>query len=66
MQKVYNVADARYKAGVVGRDELLINQSQYLQQQQSELDASDNLVRAKISLIRSLGGGYQSPVSDGS
>ncbi|CNM01460.1 outer membrane efflux protein [Yersinia intermedia] len=66
MQKVYNVADARYKAGIIGRDELLISQSQYLQQQQSELNASNNLLQAKIGLIRSLGGGYQAPVSDGS
>ncbi|EOA2974255.1 efflux transporter outer membrane subunit [Yersinia enterocolitica] len=66
MQKVYNVADARYTAGIIGRDELLISQSQYLQQQQSELNASNNLLQAKIGLIRSLGGGYQAPVSDGS
>jgi NodT family efflux transporter outer membrane factor (OMF) lipoprotein len=66
MLKVYNIANARYKAGIIGRDELLISQSLYLQQQRSELTASNNLLQAKIGLIRSLGGGYQAPVSDGS
>lgn len=61
MQQVYRVANARYQAGIIGRDELLTSQTQLLQQQQAELTASSNLLQAKIGLIRALGGGYQAP-----
>ncbi|AHG19171.1 transporter [Chania multitudinisentens RB-25] len=63
-QQVYRVANARYQAGVIGRDELLTSQSQLLQQQQAELNASSELIQAKIGLIRALGGGYQAPAAD--
>lgn len=61
MQQVYRVANARYQAGIIGRDQLLTSQTQLLQQQQAELNASSNLLQAKIGLIRALGGGYQAP-----
>ncbi len=61
MQEVYRVANARYQAGIIGRDELLTSQTQLLQQQQAELNASSNLMQAKIGLVRALGGGYQAP-----
>jgi len=64
IEDVYRVADARYKAGVIGRDELLTGQSALLQQQQLQLNASSNLLQAKISLIRALGGGYQAPAAE--
>ena len=64
IEDVYRVADARYRAGVIGRDELLTSQSALLQQQQTQLNASSNLLQAKISLIRELGGGYQAPAAD--
>ncbi|TPG64338.1 efflux transporter outer membrane subunit [Ewingella americana] len=64
IEDVYRVADARYKAGVIGRDELLTGQSALLQQQQAQLNASSNLLQAKISLIRALGGGYQAPAAE--
>lgn len=61
MQEVYRVANARYQAGIIGRDELLTSQTQLLQQQQAELNASSNMMQAKIGLVRALGGGYQAP-----
>ncbi|WP_337264164.1 MULTISPECIES: efflux transporter outer membrane subunit [unclassified Serratia (in: enterobacteria)] len=64
MQQVYRVANAKYQAGIIGRDELLTNQTQLLQQQQAELSASSNLMQAKIGLVRALGGGYQAPATD--
>lgn len=64
MQQVYRVANARYQAGIIGRDELLTSQTQLLQQQQAELNASSNLMQAKIGLVRALGGGYQAPATD--
>ena len=63
MQEVYRVANARYQAGIIGRDELLTGQTQLLQQQQAELNASSNLLQAKIGLVRALGGGYQAPAT---
>ena len=63
MQQVYRVANARYQAGIIGRDQLLTSQTQLLQQQQAELNANSNLLQAKIGLIRALGGGYQAPVT---
>lgn len=63
MQQVYQVANARYQAGIIGRDDLLTSQTQLLQQQQAELNASSNLLQAKIGLIRALGGGYQAPAA---
>jgi NodT family efflux transporter outer membrane factor (OMF) lipoprotein len=63
MQQVYRVANARYQAGIIGRDQLLTSQTQLLQQQQAELNANSNLLQAKIGLIRALGGGYQAPVA---
>lgn len=66
MQQVYRVANARYQAGIIGRDQLLTSQTQLLQQQQAELNASSNLLQAKIGLIRALGGGYQAPAATGS
>ena len=63
MQQVYQVANARYRAGIIGRDDLLTSQTQLLQQQQAELNASSNLLQAKIGLIRALGGGYQAPAA---
>ncbi|CNF20255.1 outer membrane efflux protein [Yersinia nurmii] len=63
MEQVYRVANARYQAGIIGRGDLLTSQSQFLQQQQAELNASNNLLQAKIGLIRSLGGGYQAPTA---
>jgi len=64
LEEVYRVSDARYNAGVIGRDELLTSQSALLQQQQAQLTASSQLMQAKISLIRALGGGYQAPAAD--
>lgn len=64
IEDVYRVAEARYKAGVIGRDELLTGQSALLQQQQAQLNASSNLLQAKISLLRELGGGYQAPAAE--
>jgi len=43
---------------------LLTGQSALLQQQQLQLNASSNLLQAKISLIRALGGGYQAPAAE--
>ncbi|MFI8416696.1 efflux transporter outer membrane subunit [Serratia sp. NPDC078593] len=63
MQQVYRVANARYQAGTIGRDELLSRQTQLIQQQQAEQIASSNLLQAKIGLIRALGGGYQAPAN---
>lgn len=63
MQKVYRAANARYQAGIIGRDELLTSQMQLLQQQQAELNATSHLLQAKIGLIRALGGGYQAPTA---
>lgn len=62
-QQVYRVANARYQAGAIGRDELLSRQTQLIQQQQAEQIASSNLLQAKIGLIRALGGGYQAPTN---
>jgi NodT family efflux transporter outer membrane factor (OMF) lipoprotein len=59
LQDVYRIAAARYQAGVIGRNELLNSEAMLLQKQQAQLDASSNLVQAKIGLIRALGGGYQ-------
>lgn len=64
MQDVYRVAKARYQAGVIGRDELLVSQTQLLQQQQAELNARSNVLQAKIGLIRALGGGYEAPATE--
>jgi NodT family efflux transporter outer membrane factor (OMF) lipoprotein len=64
IEDVYRVADARYKAGIIGRDELLTGQTALLQQQQAQLNASSNLLQARISLIHALGGGYQAPVTE--
>ncbi|VEA69660.1 Probable efflux pump outer membrane protein ttgC precursor [Serratia rubidaea] len=61
MQQVYQVANARYRAGIIGRDDLLSSQTQLIQQQLTELSASSNMMQAKIGLIRALGGGYQAP-----
>lgn len=63
MQDVYRVANAKYQAGIIGRDELLTSQTQLLQQQQAQLNASSNLMQAKIALVRALGGGYQAPAA---
>lgn len=63
MQEVYRVSNAKYQAGIIGRDELLTSQTQLLQQQQAELKASSNLMQAKIGLVRALGGGYQAPTA---
>ncbi|EFE95942.1 efflux transporter outer membrane subunit [Serratia odorifera] len=63
MQQVYRVANARYQAGIIGRDELLSSQTQLIQQQQAEVVASSNMMQAKIGLIRALGGGYQAPTN---
>ncbi|CAM4016277.1 efflux transporter outer membrane subunit [Serratia silvae] len=63
MQDVYRVANAKYQAGIIGRDELLTSQTQLLQQQQAQLNASSNLMQAKIALVRALGGGYQAPTA---
>lgn len=64
IEDVYRVADARYKAGIIGRDELLTGQTALLQQQQAQLNANSNLLQARISLIHALGGGYQAPVTE--
>lgn len=64
LQEVYRVASARYSAGTIGRDQLLTSQAALLQQQQAALTASSNVLQAKISLIRALGGGYQAPAAD--
>jgi len=64
VQQVYRVANARYRAGIIGRDELLTSQTLLLQQQQAELNANSNLMQAKIGLVRALGGGYQAPAAD--
>lgn len=63
IQQVYHVANAQYQAGIIGRDQLLTSQTQWLQQQQAELNARSNVIQAKIGLIRALGGGYQAPQS---
>lgn len=63
IQEVYRVANAQYQAGIIGPDELLTSQAQLLQQQQAELNASSNLMQAKIGLVRALGGGYQAPTA---
>jgi NodT family efflux transporter outer membrane factor (OMF) lipoprotein len=63
MQEVYRVANAKYQAGIIGRDELLTSQTLLLQQQQAQLNASSNLMQAKIALVRALGGGYQAPAA---
>jgi len=64
LKDAYRVMSDRYQAGTVGRDQLLDRQSQLLQQQQAEITASSNLLQAKISLIRALGGGYQAPAAE--
>lgn len=64
MQDVYRVANARYSAGTIGRDQLLTSQAQLLQQQQAALNAASHVLQAKISLIRALGGGYQAPAAE--
>jgi outer membrane protein TolC len=64
LQEVYRVASARYSAGTIGRDQLLTSQASLLQQQQAALTAASNVLQAKISLIRALGGGYQAPAAD--
>jgi len=64
LKDAYRVMSDRYQAGTVGRDQLLDRQSQLLQQQQAEITASGNLLQAKISLIRALGGGYQAPAAE--
>lgn len=63
LEEVYRVSDARYRAGIIGRDELLSSQSAFQQQQQAQLRASSQLMQAKIRLIRALGGGYQAPAA---
>ncbi|MEG3134581.1 efflux transporter outer membrane subunit [Rouxiella sp. T17] len=64
LQEVYRVANARYSAGTIGRDQLLTSQAALLQQQQAALTAASNVLQAKIGLIRALGGGYQAPTAD--
>ncbi|TBL46046.1 efflux transporter outer membrane subunit [Hafnia alvei] len=59
--QVYRVAQAQYQSGLTGRLPMLNSETQLLQQQQAELNAKNNLLQAKIGLIRSLGGGYQAP-----
>lgn len=63
LEEVYRVSDARYRAGIIGRDALLSSQSALQQQQQAQLRASSQLMQAKIRLIRALGGGYQAPAA---
>ncbi|MCG8709820.1 efflux transporter outer membrane subunit [Brenneria sp. 4F2] len=58
---VYRISDAKYRAGIIGRDELLSRQSALQQQQRAQLCAGSRLMQAKIRLIRALGGGYQAP-----
>lgn len=65
LQEVYRVANARYSAGTIGRDQLLTSQAALLQQQQAALTAASNVLQAKIGLIRALGGGYQAPTANG-
>jgi len=60
-EQVYRVAQAQYQSGLTGRLPMLNSETQLLQQQQAELNAKNNLLQAKIGLIRSLGGGYQAP-----
>ncbi|CPR14550.1 efflux transporter outer membrane subunit [Brenneria goodwinii] len=63
LEAVYRVAEARYRAGIIGRDELLSSQSAFQQQQLAQLRAGSQLMQAKIRLIRALGGGYQTPAA---
>ncbi|QTF09708.1 efflux transporter outer membrane subunit [Brenneria izadpanahii] len=64
LEAVYRVSDARYRAGIIGRDELLSSQSAFQQQQLAQLRAGSQLMQAKIRLIRALGGGYQAPTAE--
>ncbi|KAA8997665.1 efflux transporter outer membrane subunit [Affinibrenneria salicis] len=64
LEEVYRVSDARYRAGIIGKDELLSSQSAFQQQQQTQLRAGSQLMQAKIRLIRALGGGYQAPAAE--
>lgn len=57
------MANVRYQAGIIGRDELLSGQTQLLKQKLAELHARSNLLQAKTGLNRALGSGYLAPTA---
>ncbi|MDX5630737.1 MULTISPECIES: efflux transporter outer membrane subunit [unclassified Brenneria] len=64
LEEAYRVSEARYRVGIIGRDERLSSQLAFQQQQQAQLRAGSQLMQAKIRLIQALGGGYQAPAAD--